>query len=69
MALLGCFRCAGAPDLEHARGCPLRTAPVPPVVELTWPTGDDGQPVSLERAVELAAALDEATNPPREPER
>jgi hypothetical protein len=62
---LGCFRCAGAPDLEHARDCPHRTAPVPPVVELQWPTGDDGKPVSLERAIELLAALNAATS--REP--
>jgi hypothetical protein len=64
MALLGCFRCAGAPDIEHARGCPLRTAPISRVTELRWPAGDDGRPVSLERAIELAAALDEATATP-----
>jgi hypothetical protein len=55
-----CFRCSGAPDLEHARGCAHRTAPSPTLVaELPWPTGDDGQPVSLGRALELAQALDE----------
>jgi hypothetical protein len=30
------------------------------VAEHRWPTGDDGQPVSLERALELLLALDAA---------
>lgn len=55
-----CFRCAGAPDLEHARDCPHRTAPPPPVVpSLPWPRGYDGKLVSLERAIKLTGALDE----------
>jgi hypothetical protein len=57
---LSCFRCAGYTELDHARTCPHRESPSPVVVaELPWPTGDDGQPVSLGRALQLAQALDE----------
>lgn len=57
-----CWRCAGYTELDHAPRCPHRATAVPPVVRLSWPTGDDGQPVSLERALELAAALNDATS-------
>jgi hypothetical protein len=63
---MGCFRCLGAPDLEHARDCPHRTAPPPvSVTEFAWPTGDDGEPVSIERAIELAQTLDESARDDR----
>jgi hypothetical protein len=55
---MNCLRCAGHTELDHAPSCPHRASPVPPVVELSWPTGDDGNPVSLERAIGLAKALD-----------
>lgn len=54
-----CFRCAGYTQLDHARECPHRETPSGPVVSLKWPTGDDGKPVSLERAVDLVRALDD----------
>jgi hypothetical protein len=56
-----CFRCAGDAKLDHAPSCPHRETPVGPVVELQWPIGDDGKPVSLERAIGLAKALDGGT--------
>jgi hypothetical protein len=56
-----CWRCSGYTELDHAPSCPHRASPSPGVVsELSWPTGDDGQPVSLERAIERAEALDRA---------
>jgi hypothetical protein len=61
---LTCWRCSGHTELDHARDCPDRTAPVPSVVELSWPNDEDGRPVSFERAVELAAALDEDVRQP-----
>src|SRR5688572_18688853 len=64
MSTLACFRCAGYTELEHTRDCAHRTAPVPPVVELSWPTAD-GRPVSLERAIDLVAALDDAVKVPQ----
>jgi hypothetical protein len=62
---LSCFRCAGYADLDHARDCPHRTTPVHEVVELSWPTVDDGRPASLERAIELVGALDDAVRRPQ----
>jgi hypothetical protein len=51
----------GESAVDHSRNRPEEPARARALVaEHPWPTGDDGQPVSLERALELLRALDAA---------